>query len=383
MGKDIINIAGDFYISAICSGVKPEQLISNEIKDVFTDSCLNIVNLEAPVCKPQKNHKIIKTGPHLYNAEVSIKVLNYLNVNLLTLANNHIFDYGEQGLSETLTKCKTAGIDYVGAGMSLQEASKIYYKKLQNGVLAIINIAENEWSIASHNRPGANPLDLIHCVHDIREAKMHADFVFIIIHGGHENYKLPSPKMVRLYRFFIDEGADAVIGHHAHCYSGYEVYESSPIIYNLGNFIFPGRNKPRQWYEGNLLNISINEQRELSFQLIPYMQCDNVCNIRMMNEKETEEFYSEVNKLNSIISDDILLAREWNKFLQRKEKYYLRIFSNSHIINSSFFQRFVSKAGLLKYFLHKNYVKSVINAIQCESHHDCVLQILSKYLNKS
>ena len=126
----------------------------------------------------------------------------------------------------------------VGAGDNLQQASKPLYIKIKNKTIAILNFAEQEFSVAGKNTAGANPLNIIDNYHSIQDAKQQADILLVIVHGGHEGYPLPSPRMVQTYRFFAEIGASVVVGHHTHCASGFEVYHGVPIFYSLGNFIF-------------------------------------------------------------------------------------------------------------------------------------------------
>jgi poly-gamma-glutamate capsule biosynthesis protein CapA/YwtB (metallophosphatase superfamily) len=76
-------------------------------------------------------------------------------------------------------------------------------------------------------------MDIIDNANQIKEAKATHDKVIVIVHGGHEYYNLPSPRMQKQYRFYADQGADFVVGHHTHCISGYEVYNGVPIYYSL------------------------------------------------------------------------------------------------------------------------------------------------------
>ena len=78
---------------------------------------------------------------------------------------------------------------------------------------------------------------------DIQIAKEDNDLVIVIVHGGREHYQLPTPKQRERFRFYADAGADFVVGHHTHCYSGYEIYKGKPIFYSLGNFIFDYKKK--------------------------------------------------------------------------------------------------------------------------------------------
>src|SRR5690606_12095475 len=134
-------ITGDFVINQPYS----TSQINKEVKELFAQSDYNIVNLEAPVTN--SNSKILKTGPHLKaDKKSTLKVLKALNINLCTLANNHILDYDEQGVFETLSFCKENNIQTVGAGKNIEEASRVFYLDSDVGKVAIINIAENEWA---------------------------------------------------------------------------------------------------------------------------------------------------------------------------------------------------------------------------------------------
>src|SRR5690606_20032949 len=226
-------IAGDLVIN------RPYQAfqINDEVKELFANSDFNIVNLEAPVTN--SNSKILKTGPHLKSEkESTLEVLKALNINLCTLANNHVLDYDEQGVLDTINFCKENNIQTVGAGKNKEEAARVFYLESDVGKIAIINIAENEWASATDTTAGANGMDLIDDVKQIQEAKKKSDFVFVIVHGGHEYYNLPSPRMQKQYRFYAEQGADIGIGHHSHCMRGKQVYNRSTIYYSLGICFF-------------------------------------------------------------------------------------------------------------------------------------------------
>ena len=253
-----ILIGGDFFPGRGTEKyvINNPDLIWGDSIEIFNSCDYIIINLEAPVT--EESNKIIKTGPHLKVPSLTLKSLNRLNINAVTLANNHIRDYGDKGVLDTLDSCKSYNIEYVGAGLNLKQASKILYKEIKNKKIAFINIAENEWSSATPKQAGANPLDIINVVDYLKEAKKFADVIILIIHGGHEHYQLPSPDQVKRCRFFADMGANAIVCHHPHCYSGYEIYNDVPIFYSLGNLFFPNSTNLKTSEEGFLLKISIS-----------------------------------------------------------------------------------------------------------------------------
>ena len=235
-----ISVSGDVYIAPELTGA---VAAGEDLIRLMSGFDFNIVNLECPVVLDEGPRKIYKTGPHL-KADASIfGFLRQLNVGVVTLANNHILDYGEKGLRQTLDTCGREGVLTVGAGMSLAEASAPLILEKSGIKVAIVNFCENEWSTASSTAAGANPMDFVDNLGQIRKARGMADFVIAVVHGGHERYNLPSPRMAKTYRFYAENGADAVIGHHTHCVSGFEIHGGVPIAYGLGfgldNAAFP------------------------------------------------------------------------------------------------------------------------------------------------
>lgn len=167
----------------------------------------------------------------------AVDAVKYAGFDVCTLANNHILDYGTTCCLDTKRLLEEDGIKTVGIGENLSRAADILYLKKENETLAIINCCEHEFSIATEETAGANPLNPIQQYYKIQEARQSADYVLVIVHGGHEYYQLPSPRMKETYRFFIDAGADAVINHHQHCYSGYEEYKGKPIFMGWEIFV--------------------------------------------------------------------------------------------------------------------------------------------------
>ena len=207
---------------------------------------------------------IKRVSPNLSSSPKGIEAIKYAGFDIATLANNHILDFGDQGLMDTVNLCSQYNIDTVGVGKNLEDASKILYKRKDGETLAIINCCEHEFSIAGDDTAGANPLDPIQQYYKIKEAKQSADYVLVIVHGGHEMYQLPSLRMVDTYRFFIEGGADAVINHHQHCFSGYEFYKGKPIVYGLGNFCFDSSYRNSIWNEGYLAAIDFQVAESMS-----------------------------------------------------------------------------------------------------------------------
>lgn len=372
-----ILIAGDYSPKDRISNIMGKKdLISifDDIKPYFARADYSILNLEAPIVTDSACQPIKKAGPALKCSDKTIASLKYLGINCVTLANNHFRDYGTHGVVTTMKLCTIAGIDYVGAGQNRSEAQKVLYKKIGDYKIAIINCCEHEYSIASESEPGSNPLDPISQYYAIKEARTRADYVIVIVHGGIEHYQLPSPRMVSTYRFFIDSGADAVINHHQHCFSGYEVYKSKPIFYGIGNFCFDWVGKRDDiWNYGYLVNLILEKER-VDFEIVPYEQCNNTPKVLPVSGDRATEIERQIDSLNRIIRDNQKLNDEYNKFLNRTSRYYkLSLWSNCYLKD-------LCNRGYLPSFVSSKVIRSLQNKIMCESHRDRLLHSIKHKL---
>jgi poly-gamma-glutamate synthesis protein (capsule biosynthesis protein) len=368
-------IAGDFVIT---ENFKDKDLLSREIIDLFNKSDFRIINLEAPVtdCKS----KIIKTGPHLKsNRDLTRQTLLNLNTNLVTLANNHVLDYDEKGVLDTLNFCRKNNIETVGAGKNKMEASKVFYLNDKNCKVAIINIAENEWASATSEKAGANGMNLIDNIKQIQKAKKENDLVFVIVHGGHEYYNLPSPRTQKQYKFYIDNGADLVVGHHTHCISGMEIYNSKPIYYSLGNFMFTKQSKHNDWYQGLILEVEIkNNNIQTKVHLIGQSK-DNF-KLSLLKGDEKKAINDRFLTYNAIIKDEQELNNEWNKYIDVKFNTYLNYLSPLNFISNNLFKAFANKLGIK--MINRQCMALLLNLLRCEAHLDISKKTIKKYLSK-
>lgn len=365
-----INITGDFVVTR-------ENAIDPGLIRVFENSDLNIVNLEAPVTS--SINKIIKTGPHIKaDEQMTKKAFKELKIDLVTLANNHVFDYGKQGIEDTLEFCRQNKIATVGANVSLESASKSYYIETVEGRIGIVNFAENEWASAKENEAGANPMDLIDNAKQIKKTKLEADYVFVIVHGGHEYYNLPSPRMQKQYRFYADCGADLVVGHHTHCISGYEVYNKAPIYYSLGNFLFTSDSKHTDWYTGLVLEIII-KNKSLSTKVHPVQQEKKSFKIGLLEDQKKNDVINMVSFYSEIIRDSNKLITQWESYVDTKYVNYMQRWAPVSFVQNRYLKSILSRLGFTG--LNVKGVASNLNLMRCEAHADLSKSVNQKYLS--
>lgn len=364
-----ILISGDFFLESNSKSFNDIEIFGDFLP-IIQNSDLAIVNFEAPV--NTGSLPIEKVGPNIKTSIESISFLKKAGFNLLTLATNHIMDLGSDGLNATISECESFKMDYIGVGQDSENSRRTALFNIANYKITIINIAENEFGSATIKTPGANPLNPIKNYYDIKKAKKESDFVFIIVHGGHENYSLPSPRMKETYRFFIDVGADSVFCHHSHCISGYEIYSEKPIFYGLGNLVFEWYGpKPNGWYLGYSVQLFINDGK-LEFKVIPHQQHEDRLGIRLLNPAELVTFENDLNSLNNIINDDFKLLTNFEEFYKNcQKKYYSYIEPHSMRYLSAFQNRRILPSLWSK---RKKYY--LLNMIRCESHRDIIQNLL-------
>ena len=370
-----ILIAGDLTLQDRAARCKwdDEQLKESfqSVRDVVGKCDHALVNLESPVTTCTEH--ILKDGPTLKNPLSVYDIIKYCGFDTVTLANNHLKDYGEKGVMDTLELSKKNFLQTVGADSNIKRARHPLVLASEEGLrVGIVNVCEHESSIATTNEAGANPLDYVNLYNDIASLKEKTDKVIVVVHGGREHYNLPTPRMRREYHLIADFGADAVVNHHQHCFSGYEMYKGKPIFYGLGNFFFDRASKRNdKWNYGLLLKLDIMKET-IGFELLPYEQCNNEPEVRLLKYKDVE---LQIEEMNSIITNDGQLERQYELLIEKVRPLYPFIPFGGKLLRSLYFR------GLLPRFISRKKMALIENAISCETHRDILLNYLNNDIN--
>ena len=362
-----ILIAGDYVprnrlVPLVESG--NYEALFGEVRDIVSSADYSLVNFESPIVE-DGDKPIPKCGPNLRCSAKAVDAIMYAGFKCATLANNHIRDWGDSSVKRTLSIISDAGLDCVGAGENIDTAATTLYYQKGNETLAVINCCENEFSIASRKHYGANPLNPIKQYYAIQEARTIADYVLVIVHGGHEHYQLPSPRMQDTYRFFVDSGADIVVNHHQHCYSGYEFYNGKPIVYGIGNFCMdkdPVR-IGQIWNYGYMVIWDTNMPNAI--KVLPYDQCGENPGVHLLEENA---FVERLGQINGIIEDRERLESE-------TANYYGASMDNVHSVLEPLQNRYIAALQhrhFLPSLVNKKWLLKMQDFILCESHRDKV-----------
>ena len=197
-------------------------------------------NLEGPISN--KGRKVGSIYSFRMNPKV-IEGLKYAGFDVLSLANNHMFDYERVALEDTMRILKESGIDYAGAGFDEEETFSAKIKRIKNtkvGFLAYTDLGPENWRVGE-KKSGIAWIDeknIKKIKEDIKNAKQRVDILFVSLHSGYEYSFDPTVFQVEFSKACIDAGADIVLGHHPHVIQKIEKFKDGWIVYSLGNFVF-------------------------------------------------------------------------------------------------------------------------------------------------
>lgn len=339
--------------------------IDKELMGVLDEYDLRITNLECSLTTSA--HKIKKTGPHLKAHPDSINTLKQLKIDVACLSNNHIRDFDDQGVMDTLHHCQRAGIKTLGAGKNLQEAAQPLYLNIENKIIALLNFSESEYNEASAQHAGSNPDQVIHIVRSVFEARKSSDYQIVILHGGKEMHPYPTPYQVELFRFIAELGVHAVIGHHTHVIGGYEYYQGIPLVYSLGNFLFDEDGNPDDWYHGALAGLNFDTAGNTSVHFHHIELKDNT--LSLLPHKESKEFIQAI--------DLNICEKAWNEVVEKESYSVIK-----GLLNLSKLKRGLLKLGVGSIGNHDRYLMSLGNKIRCKTHQQLTLDAIKNYSDK-
>jgi poly-gamma-glutamate synthesis protein (capsule biosynthesis protein) len=358
--------------------LKPNEILDSHFSDIesLLQGCdLHITNMECPLTLSEKS--IVKSGPSIKAHPQNIELLKQANVSVACLANNHIFDFNEKGIIDTIEICKKNSIDCIGIVSRPDGNPHWLIKGVKGKRIGFLNYCEHEFSVRDQGQLGANGYDPIKAFYDIKELRPLIDYLIVIYHGGNEYYPLPSPHLKKTFHYLVDLGADAVIGHHTHVSSGYEIYNGKPLVYSLGNFFFPYKNEPAEWHQALLLKLIINNKIDL--ELIPINQClNNQLKVNAAKQNDANTVLEKVNRISDVIKNDEELQIAWSQYtIKRGVGLYKTIMFSNRI------ERLFFKLGILQ-DKRKQKARAITlsNIIRCSSLNELLVTFFKNVTNR-
>jgi len=291
--------AGDVRLDDAAYTTERLNNSENGIYDCITPELLAIMQNADIMCLNNEftfstNGEPLKGKKYTFRGDPErVSVLVEMGVDVVSLANNHVYDYGKQSLLDTFITLDTAGIEYFGAGETLEEAMKPVYYEIDGKTIALVGASRAEKNKmtpqATEDSPG-----ILRCydtelfLEVIREADANADFVIAYVHWGTEYSTVLEEAQLTTGKEYLDAGADAIIGAHSHCLQGMEYYNGKPIVYGLGNYWFNKKSRDAMLVQ---LHFSGNDEGgQLEVEVIPAIQRDAQTLI-VTEDKEKERIF--------------------------------------------------------------------------------------------
>ena len=242
------------------------------VRQFVKSADLAIANLENPI----PDNPTFHTSGFIFGGQPALlKMFTDAGIDWVSLANNHIKDYGAAGITETRTNLQKAGVPFGGAGKNIQQAGQISYLKakgLKIAIIACVGVGQAAWAHGT-SIAGGLPCKDVYVLPRIAAAKANADLVIVFAHWGIEYNRNPMPSQQKLAKDWIDAGAGLILGSHPHVYGALEQIDGKMVIYSMGNFIFD-----QYWstatMEGALTEITFEGTRVVQIRLHPMIILD-------------------------------------------------------------------------------------------------------------
>jgi len=293
-------------------------------------------------------------------------------VDCLTVSNNHIMDQGAEGFASTLDTLNKAKISYVGGGSNLAEAAKPYIAEVCGKRIGIYACAENEFSIAGEDAPGANPFDALETPDHIVSLKAQCDYLIVLYHGGKEHYRYPSPLLQKTCRKLVEKGADLVLCQHSHCIGCEEKYLQGTIVYGQGNFLFD--HSTREHWQTGLL-VQLDDNLEVSY--IPLRKQEQL--VRAAEGDDAEAILAEFRKRSEEITDPQVLKANYVAFSGTLGQDYLTALGGSDGKLFRMYNRLLRGKPRIRRN-NKRYIRrytlAIENYLRCEAHRELLITYL-------
>lgn len=355
-----------------------EGLLGREITSIWEEADYRIVNLEAPIT--DYNQGIKKSGPVLKIPTNCLEGIKKMNISICSLANNHIKDYGEKGLDNTMSLLNSNSIQTIGAGINSREAARpmiLEYNDLKMGVYAC---AEHEYSASDKYTSGANIIG-INTALEVNRLKQTTDYVIVLFHGGREHYPYPTPWQKSRCEDLIDAGADIIICQHSHCIGCEQKYKGKTIVYGQGNFLFDYK-KISCWDTGLLIDLNIKKTAEgvsASIRYIPICRKENT--VRLAKKENRQEILKLFYSRSSHLTDDNEMKR-MDAILTEYGKDNLYHYAGFNRLIRGLDKRLL-KGFIIRHRYSNKKCRELLGLIQCETHREIMEAWLRKEINEN
>jgi poly-gamma-glutamate synthesis protein (capsule biosynthesis protein) len=262
--------ASIFICGDILSKKKCDIICSSEMSGIIKSSDYAVCNFEAPI--RGFGEKVPKAGIHHSQDSDMVQKLKEIGFDSFLLANNHMLDYGELGLTATLDLIRKCNLDFIGAGVNGEEAYRPLVRNFNGIKIGMLNACEAQYgeinSVEKESKAGYAWINHPKIDLNIIKLKKECDFVIVFAHAGLEHYPIPIKEWRVRYKHLCDLGADVIVGSHPHVPQGFEKYKDSYIFYSLGNFFFNTKKKYIKKDVSYAIKLFLNKDNSIDFDII-------------------------------------------------------------------------------------------------------------------
>lgn len=347
-----------------------KELFGVELSELFATSDATILNLEAPITN--SDYKIQKEGgPNLKTYPEILNIIKKFPGLVLSGANNHIYDYSQAGIEDTINYLEENKINHVGFGLDVSQASNVFFLEFENIKIGIYACSEKEFCCASESRGGGNGYDPLISFDEIANARNKCDYLVVLFHGGRENYRYPTVQLKRVCMKMVDSGASIVVCQHSHCIGTYEIYKESVIMYGQGNVLFDF-NDIEEWKTSVLIELAFNAGK-ITYSFIPIEKKDEKV---VAAVSSAEDILNDLEKRSERIQDINFLKKEYLNFCE-KQKNVLLLRGVLGIDNRLVLAiNKITKGKIVEWLFNKKHRLLLLNYIRCESIREAIMVLL-------
>jgi poly-gamma-glutamate capsule biosynthesis protein CapA/YwtB (metallophosphatase superfamily) len=260
-----------------------------------------VANLESPITTSDRPWPLPKKWVYRAHPDL-VPEMARAGIDVVGLANNHVYDYGRQGLFDTIRHLDRGRIRHLGAGRTEAAARRGLVLETTGGRLGLLAYMQDKihWRLWSHafaldtpllSFPGAARLDTADLSADISRMRARSDLVAVFVHWG-RNYKPIDEAQITLARACVDAGADIVVGHHSHQYQPVALHRGRPVVYSLGNYAFGTIGRASMRY-GMAASLLLSKGKLARLEFIPLLTQNRIVNYqpRVPSGRDLDKFF--------------------------------------------------------------------------------------------
>lgn len=242
---------------------KGSEFLFGDVSTILNKGDIVFGNLECVLSDIDVDQSDLKSV-QLRGAESSVTGLVYAGFNVLSLANNHILEHGENSLLRTKEVLSNCGIYSIGVSESKEKSRESFTLNINN-----LSVSFLSYCLVKDNTAYCSVDDPSEIINDIQKIKDKVDILIVSLHWGDEFVRKPSSKQVQFAHEMIDSGANIILGHHPHVLQGLEAYNNGIVVYSLGNFVFDMRQKKMR--ESMIFSCRLAKSGVIDYEIIPVL----------------------------------------------------------------------------------------------------------------